>query len=155
MKTKVLMNNDVFLAKGFVISTENSSLDMDFIFHFLTKESYWARGITRARLQTAVNESICFGVYLQQRQIGFARVVSDKSTFAYLADVFISQEFRKQGLSKWLMQTIFAHPELKNIRRWLLVTADAHELYAKFGFEPLDQPGRFMQIFTPYEKKPL
>ncbi|MBU2046708.1 MAG: GNAT family N-acetyltransferase, partial [Bacteroidetes bacterium] len=100
-----------------------------------------------------INESICFGVYHQQQQVGFARVISDKSTFAYLADVFIIDEYRKQGLSKWLIQTIMAHTDFQSLRRWMLATADAHELYEKFGFEPLNAANRWMQVFIPYQKK--
>jgi N-acetylglutamate synthase-like GNAT family acetyltransferase len=116
----------------------------------LNNQSYWAKGISKVQLQKAIENSISFGVYHHQQQIGFARVISDKSTFAYLADVFIIQDFRKQGLSKWLLQNILAHADLKDLRRWLLATADAHHLYKKFGFEALNNPDRFMQILTPY-----
>ena len=150
MKSKVFLNNDLYLAKGYLISTDKLLLNFKFIHDFLNIESYWAKGITEEKLQKAIENSICFGVYYHEEQIGFARVVTDQSTFAYLADVFIIQSFRKQGLSKWLMQTVLAFADLQNIRRWLLATADAHELYAKFGFEPLNNPDRFMQIFTPY-----
>lgn len=151
MNVKVILNDAVYLEKGFSISTDKELLDFDFIFQFLNQESYWAKGIPEEKLRTAVLESTCFGVYHHQQQIGFARVVSDKSTFGYLADVFIIPDYRKQGLSKWLLQTILAHPDFKLLRRWLLATADAHELYTKFGFEPLNSPDRFMQIFTPYQ----
>ena len=150
MKYKVFLNNDLYLAKGYSISTDKLLLNFKFIHDFLNKESYWAKGIDEKKLQKAIENSICFGVYHHKEQIGFARVITDQSTFAYLADVFIIQSFRKQGLSKWLMQTVLAFADLQNIRRWLLATADAHELYAKFGFEPLNNPDRFMQIFTPY-----
>jgi N-acetylglutamate synthase-like GNAT family acetyltransferase len=154
MKAKVFINDASYLAKGFLISTDKSLLDVDFIFNFLNTQSYWAKGISKEKLQTAIQESVCFGVYHEQQQIGFARVISDKSTFAYLADVFIIPAYRKQGLSKWLVQTILAYADFKDLRRWLLATADAHELYKKFGFEPLNQPDRFMQIFTPYANTP-
>jgi GNAT superfamily N-acetyltransferase len=150
MKSKVFLNNDLYLAKGYLISTDKLLLNFKFIHDFLNIESYWAKGIAEEKLQKAIENSICFGVYYHEEQIGFARVVTDQSTFAYLADVFIIQSFRKQGLSKWLMQTVLAFADLQNIRRWLLATADAHELYAKFGFEPLNNPDRFMQTFTPY-----
>ena len=150
MKTKVFLNNDLYLSKGYVISIDKALLNFKFIFNFLNTESYWAKGISEKKLQKAIENSICFGVYHDKEQIGFARVITDQSTFAYLADVFIIQSFRKQGLSKWLMQTILAHADFKDLRRWLLATADAHQLYAKFGFEPLNNPDRFMQIFTPY-----
>jgi GNAT superfamily N-acetyltransferase len=150
MKSKVILNDDLYLAKGYLISTDKTSLHFDVIHNFLNKQSYWAKGITKEKLKIAIENSICFGVYYDHQQIGFARVITDQSTFAYLADVFIISSFRKQGLSKWLMQTILAFADFKNIRRWLLATADAHALYAKFGFESLKNPDRFMQIFTPY-----
>jgi N-acetylglutamate synthase-like GNAT family acetyltransferase len=153
MKAKVFLNEAVYHQKGFLISIEKSLLQHDFIFDFLNTQSYWAQGMPRDKLDIAIQESICFGVYHHQQQIGFARVISDKSTFAYLADVFIISAYRKQGLSKWLMQTILAHPDFKDLKRWLLATADAHQLYAKFGFETLNHPERFMQILSPYAKK--
>jgi N-acetylglutamate synthase-like GNAT family acetyltransferase len=152
MKAKVLLNDAVYLEKGFLISTDKSILNKDFIYDFLTNQSYWAKGIPQEKVETAINESICFGVYHHHQQIGFARVISDKSTFAYLADVFIVDEYRKQGLSKWLVQTIMAYADFQSLRRWMLATADAHELYKKFGFEPLNSANRWMQIFTPYQK---
>ncbi len=152
MKAKVLINEAVYLKKGFIISTDKSLLQYDFIFNFLVEQSYWAKGMPRVKLEKAIQESVCFGVYYKQQQIGFARVVTDKSTFAYLADVFIITDYRKQGLSKWLMQTILAFADFKDLKRWLLATEDAHELYAKFGFEKLNYPERFMQILTPFEK---
>nr|MBC7612787.1 GNAT family N-acetyltransferase [Pseudopedobacter sp.] len=152
MKSKVLLNDVVYLDKGFLISTDKSLLNKDFIYNFLTNQSYWAKGIPIEKVEIAINESICFGVYHHRQQVGFARVISDKSTFAYLADVFIIDEYRKQGLSKWLMQTIMAHIDFQSLRRWMLATADAHELYEKFGFEPLNAANRWMQIFTPYQK---
>ncbi len=152
MKAKVWINDEAYLDKGFLISTDKSKLDHDFIYNFLANQSYWAKDIPKKKLEIAIEESICFGVYHQHIQIGFARVISDKSTFAYLADVFIIDEYRKKGLSKWLMQTILAYADFKSLRRWTLATADAHELYKKFGFEPLNSPDRWMQIFTPYQK---
>ncbi|TKB97530.1 GNAT family N-acetyltransferase [Pedobacter cryophilus] len=154
MKAKVFINDASYLAKGFLISTDKSLLDFDFIFNFLNHQSYWAKGISKEKLQMAIQESVCFGIYHEQQQIGFARVISDKSTFAYLADVFIIPAYRKQGLSKWLVQTILAYADFKDLKRWLLATADAHELYKKFGFDSLSQPDRFMQIFTPYANTP-
>ncbi|MDA9554833.1 GNAT family N-acetyltransferase [Pelobium sp.] len=150
MKASVILNDDIYQAKGFSVSTDKTLLDIDFIYDFLDTKSYWAKGIPKEKLLTAIQESVCFGVYHHQQQVGFARVVSDKSTFAYLADVFIIPAYRKQGLSKWLMQNIMNYPDFKGLRRWLLATADAHQLYKKFGFEPLNLPDRFMQIFTPY-----
>lgn len=150
MKATVFLNNDLYLAKGFKISTDKNLLKFDIIFDFLNQQSYWAKGISKDKLQKAIANSVCFGVYFNEQQIGFARVITDQSTFAYLADVFIVPNFRKQGLSKWLMQTILAFADFNDMRRWLLATADAHQLYNKFGFEELNNPDRFMQIFKPY-----
>jgi N-acetylglutamate synthase-like GNAT family acetyltransferase len=151
MNANVFLNDAVYVKKGFFISTDKSLLEFNFIFDFLSQQSYWAKGISKETLEIAIKESVCFGVYHQQQQIGFARVISDRSTFAYLAELFIMPEYRKQGLSKWLMQTILAYADFKTLRRWLLATADAHALYAKFGFEPLNMPDRFMQILKPHK----
>ena len=148
--TKLILNDQVYLQKGFTISTDQENLQFDIIFDYLNSKSYWAKGISKEQLQTAIKSSTCFGIYHKEQQIGFARVISDHSTFAYLADVFIVDDYRKQGLSKWLLQYILAYPSFKDLRRWLLATADAQELYAKFGFKVINQPKRFMQIFNPY-----
>lgn len=129
----------------FTISTDRSRLDAEMIHKFLSEESYWAANRTRKQTLTAIENSICFGVYHGSRQIGFARVVSDKATFAYVGDVFIIQEFRGRGLSKWLMETIVAHPDLQNLRRWVLATRDAHALYEQFEFSSLKFPERWME----------
>jgi GNAT superfamily N-acetyltransferase len=104
-------------------------------------------------LKTAIENSICFGVYRHDKQAGFARVITDKATFAYICDVFILPAYRRSGLSKWLMQTIIRHPELQGLRRWSLATADAHGLYAQFGFTGLSKPENWMEITTPYKKQ--
>ncbi len=96
---------------------------------------------------------MCFGLYKDGCQLGFARVITDKATFAYLCDVFVLKKFRGQGLSKWLVQTIIEYPELQGLKRWLLATADAHSLYNQFGFTPINSPERWMGIYTPYEKE--
>src|SRR3978361_1963214 len=101
---KVLMNDDAFAKKGFTISTDKSLIDFDTVFAYLTNDSYWAQGITSERLQRAIENSICFGVYYGKKQAGFTRVVTDMATFAYICDVFILPEYRRLGLSKWLMQ---------------------------------------------------
>ena len=132
-------------AGRFLISTDKSKLDLDAIHRFLTR-SYWAEGIPRETVMRAIENSLCFGVYNGAEQIGFARVISDFATYAYLADVFILPSFRNQGLSKWLMAFIMKNPELKGLRRWMLATRDAHELYKQFDFTPLDKPERIMQI---------
>lgn len=146
----VIVNDSHFAAKGFLISTDKQLLDFDAIHNYLDKISYWAKGIPAERLRRAIENSICFGVYHHKKQIGFARVITDEATFAYLADVFILDEYRKQGLSKWLMQTVMQQPNFEGIRRWSLATRDAHGLYAQFGFTPVDKPELWMQIFTPY-----
>lgn len=152
MSGNTIINDAIFVNKGYQISPDKNLLDINLIFKFLTYESYWAKGISKEQLQKAIDNSLCFGVYHEYKQIGFARVITDYSTFAYLADVFIIPGFRKQGLSKWLVQTIIQYPEVQNLRRWLLATLDAHGLYKQFGFEPLPQPERFLQIHNPYKK---
>lgn len=147
----VIVNDSHFTAKGFLISTDKELLDFNVIYHYLDQESYWAKGIPAERLQRAIDNSMCFGVYHQKKQIGFARVITDKATFAYLADVFVLDQYRKQGLSKWLMQTITQHPDLQGMRRWSLATADAHGLYAQFGFTTLTNPHRWMEVYQPYQ----
>jgi GNAT superfamily N-acetyltransferase len=146
----VFMNDDAFMNKGYQISTEKSLLDFDVIFNYLDQQSYWAKGIASAKLKHAIEHSLCFGVYKNGLQAGFARVVTDEATFAYLCDVFILPAYRGLGLSKWLMQTIMAHPDLQGLRRWSLATHDAHGLYKQFGFKEINNPERWMQIFTPY-----
>ena len=134
---------------GFVISTDRSRLDIEAIQDFLAQDSYWARERTQEQTRTAIENSICFGVYDGDRQIGFARVVSDCATFAYLGDVYIIREYRGRGLSKWLMETVISHPDLQGLRRWVLATRDAHSLYAKFGFMELVHPERWMERPAP------
>lgn len=135
--------------ENFEISTDKSKLDIDMIHKFLIEDSYWAQTRTFEQTKTAIENSICFGVYLNDRQVGFARVVSDRATFAYLGDVFILDEFRGRGLSKRLMETIVSHPELQGLRRWLLATKDAHGLYEQFEFAPLRLPERWMERTAP------
>ncbi|GAA4090072.1 GNAT family N-acetyltransferase [Mucilaginibacter panaciglaebae] len=149
---RVLMNDQTFLDKGFSISTDKGLLDFDVIYNYLNQQSYWAKGIAVDKLKTAIEHSICFGVYHQNVQVGFARAITDQATFAYIADVFILPGFRKQGLSKWLIQTIRTCPLFQEgIRRWVLATADAHGLYSQFGFATIANPDRWMEIFTPYQ----
>jgi len=138
----------------YVISTDKGRLDLDIIHGFLTT-SYWAEGIPLETVKRAIEHSFTFGLYRADQQIGFARLVTDYTTFAYLADVFILEAFRKQGLSKWLLTVIMAHPDLQGLRRWLLGTKDAHELYRQFGFTELWWPERFMEVLVPdiYQKK--
>jgi GNAT superfamily N-acetyltransferase len=133
----------------FTISTDRSRLDVAAIHRFLVEDSYWARERTSEQTKTAIENSICFGLFHGDKQIGFARVVSDKATFAYLGDVFVIDEYRGQGLSKWLMQVIVDHPELQGLRRWVLATKDAHGLYEQFDFAALRFPERWMEKTAP------
>jgi GNAT superfamily N-acetyltransferase len=135
-----------------VISTDKNKLDIPFIHDYLGKESYWAKNIPFDVVKKSIAGSFCFGLYDKEKQIGFARVITDHATFGYLADVFIIEAYRGKGLSKWLMKEIMDHPDLQGFRRWLLATKDAHGLYKQFGFEPLDKPERIMGLrpFTEY-----
>ena len=137
-----------FTNDRFCISTDKEKMDIDVIHSFLTR-SYWAEGISKEIIRKSVEESLCFGVFENDKQVGFARMITDKATFAYLADVFIIEEFRGLGLSKWLMEVIMAHPDLQGLRRMMLATRDAHELYKKFGFNPLNNVDRWMHIHHP------
>ena len=134
---------------GVTISTDKNSLDIEFIYSFLVNESYWARGRTPESVQRSIDNSLNFGVYDGNRQIGFARVVTDFSTFAWLADVFIINEYRGKGLGVWLIEVITSHPKLQDFRRWLLATRDAHGLYRQFGFTELGDPTQWMERFNP------
>jgi GNAT superfamily N-acetyltransferase len=126
------------------ISTDPSRLDLDVIHGYLSR-SYWSPGIPREAVERAIAGSLCFGAFDGQRQIGFARVITDRATFAYLADVFVLEEFQGHGIATRIMEAIVGHPELQNLRRWALVTRDAHRLYERFGFRPLANPDRHME----------
>jgi GNAT superfamily N-acetyltransferase len=130
------------------VDSDPARLDMDVIHGFLTN-TYWSPGISRERVERAVRNSLCFGVYEGDRQVGFARVVTDQATFAYLADVFIVETHRGQGLAKALMSAIVADARLQGLRRWMLATRDAHALYERYGFTPLAKPQRFMELHRP------
>jgi len=138
----------------FLISTDRARLDRSVIHEFL-KSSYWAPQVPRATVDRSIDNALCFGVYEGSRQVGFARIISDFATFAYLADVFILESHRGRGLSVWLMETIRNHPDLQNLRRWMLATRDAHGLYRKSGFASLSHPERMMEIVDPdvYRRK--
>jgi GNAT superfamily N-acetyltransferase len=139
------MQTQQFLGE-YEISTDTHRLNVEVIHNFLAKESYWSPGIQLSIVERAIQNSLCFGVYHHTAQVGFARVVTDKSTFALLADLFILRAHRGKGLSKWLMRRIIEHEELQSLRRLLLLTSDAHDLYRKFGFEELGNPSRFMEV---------
>ena len=139
---------------GFTISTDRAHLDRDVIWHYLHDESYWAKGVPRDVCDRSIDASLSFGLFegtpgSGAAQIGFARVVTDGATFAWLCDVFVLPAYRGRGLATWLMTTIKAHPDLQSQRSFVLATRDAHALYAKFGWEPVEA-GRFMRITRPY-----
>ncbi|MBL0182198.1 MAG: GNAT family N-acetyltransferase [Chitinophagaceae bacterium] len=137
----------------FIISTDKTKLDVVLIHRYLCTESYWAKNIPMPIVEKSIEGSLCFGIYHKDKQAGFARVITDHATFAYLADVFVVEKYRGRGLSKWLMEVIMNHPGLQGLRRWLLATKDAHGLYAQFGFTPLDKPERIMGL-KPFEEYP-
>jgi GNAT superfamily N-acetyltransferase len=147
----------------FLISTDPARLDLDVIYTFLTN-CYWAKGIPRELVARSIGQSLCFGIYENAReevsdrgelakpkasQVGFARIVSDFATVAYLGDVFVLESHRGRGLGKWMMECITQHPALQGLRRWILLTRDAHEFYAKVGFTPLIVPDRYMELHRP------
>jgi GNAT superfamily N-acetyltransferase len=132
----------------FLVTTDPARLDIDFIHSYLTR-SYWSEGISREIVERGIANSLCFGVYDSDKQVGFARIITDYATFAYLADVFIIESHRGRGLSKFLMECIVTDRRLQGFRRWVLGTRDAHGLYAQYGFKPLAKPDRFMEIHDP------
>ncbi len=129
----------------YTISTDRDRLNVAFIHDFISNKSYWGQGRTLEVIQRAIDNSLNFGVFKGERQVGFARVVTDYATFAWLADVFIIDEHRGHGLGVWLIDVITSHPDLQNFRRWILATRDAHELYRRVGFNALDDPARWME----------
>ncbi len=135
-----------FKRENYIISTDPSRLDLPWIHNYLTNDSYWAQGISFQVFRKSVANSLCYGVYHQEVQVGFGRVISDYATFAYLADVFIAEPYRQRGLGKWLVDCVLKHPDLQGLRRWMLVTKDAHGLYKQYGFKPLRRPESIMEI---------
>ncbi|GAB4190151.1 MAG: GNAT family N-acetyltransferase [Thalassobaculales bacterium] len=131
-------------ADGYVLSTDRARLDRPAIHRYLAEESYWAKGMDRARLDRAIEHSLCYGVYAPDgSQVGFGRVITDYATAAYLTDIYVIEAVQGLGLGKWMVEAMLAHPDLQGLRRWMLGTRDAHGLYAKFGF--VDKPeGRAM-----------
>ena len=138
---------EVWRKGDYFISTDPNQLDLRLIHDFISNQSYWGQGRKLETVQLALDNSLNFGVYKNDEQVGFARVVTDYCTFAWLADVFVVEAHRGVGLSKWLMEVIISHPRLINMRRWVLATKDAHDLYARFGFKPMLQPERWMEWF--------
>lgn len=138
-----------FEGREFCTTTDKDRLDIEMVHDFLARQSYWAKGIPRLTVEESIRNSLCFGLFDAREQIGFARVISDFATVAYLGDVFILPGFRGRGLSKWLMECVCSHPSLQNLRRWMLVTGDAHGLYEGFGFTELAHPESFMERHNP------
>jgi GNAT superfamily N-acetyltransferase len=145
------MNNTETFNGDYCISTDRNKLDITMIHQYLSRDSYWAEHIPVSVVQRSIEHSFCFGLYYGEQQVGFARLVTDKATFAYLADVFILPEHRGKGLSKWMLTVIHAHPDMQGLRRWMLGTKDAHGLYEQFGWEPIPAAlvSRFMQLHRP------
>ena len=144
----------------YLISTDPGLLDLDSIYAFVSR-SYWGLGRPKEIMKRALENSLCFGIYdlsatgtmggrEHARQIGLVRVVTDHAVFAYLCDVYILEEYRRQGLGKWLLETVMAYPDLQGLRRLALCTRDAHDFYRKYGFQGLESPGKWMELFTPY-----
>jgi N-acetylglutamate synthase-like GNAT family acetyltransferase len=135
----------------YLISTDKTKIDVSVVYDYLSNDSYWAENIPLSIVEKSITNSLCFGVYHHNKQIGFARLITDKATSAYLADVFILPGHRGKGLSKWLVQSIHAHPELQTLRRWLLATKDAHTLYEQFGWTRFDEnaSSKMMQKHNP------
>jgi GNAT superfamily N-acetyltransferase len=143
-----MINSDVideWRKENFVITTDRSRLNSEFIHSFLSVQAYWAMGRTLDVVHRAMENSLNFGVFDGEQQIGFARVVTDFATFAWVADVFITEKYRGRGLGVWLIDVITSHPKLQGLRRWVLATRDAHELYRRFGFNGLTNPQRYME----------
>jgi GNAT superfamily N-acetyltransferase len=130
------------------ISTKPARVDLDAVHAYLTR-SYWAEGIAKETLAKAVAGSLCFSLFDDGAQVGFARVVTDRATFAYLCDVYVLEDHRRQGLGKWLVEELMSHPDLQGLRRFVLVTKDAQRLYQQFSFEAPERSGHYMEIFRP------
>jgi GNAT superfamily N-acetyltransferase len=148
------VNNMTHLKGEFVLTTDKNLMNVAMIHQYLSEESYWAKDIPLALVERSVNNSLNFGVFCKEKQIAYARVITDYSTIAYLGDVFVLSDFRGKGISKWLMKEITAHPALQGLRRWILLTADAHDLYNKYGWESIRQPEKWMEktVLNPYNK---
>jgi len=134
---------------GFEVSDDPARLDREAVHRYLAHESYWAQEIPRATLDRAIDHSLCFGLYRDAVLVGFARVVTDRATFAYLCDVFVLPEAQGRGLGTWLIECVVAHPDLQGLRRFCLMTKDAHALYARFGFTAIGDPTRYLEVFAP------
>jgi GNAT superfamily N-acetyltransferase len=140
------MSNITIYKEAFCISTDKAKLDLKAVHHFLATQSYWCLNIPFEKVEKAAANSLCFGLYNNAEQVGYARVITDYSTVAYLGDVYVLSAYRGRGLSKWLLQTIMAHPELQGLRRWILATKDAHGLYKQYGWQPVANPEKWMEV---------
>lgn len=139
----------------FIFSDDKQKIDPIAVHHYLSTQSYWAKGIPLEVVQRSIENSLCFGIYKDTRQVGFARWITDKATFGYLADVYVEEQYRGQGLSKKLVSLMMFHKDLQGLRRYVLATVDAHGLYARFGFKAIENPERMMAIVIndPYQQK--
>jgi predicted GNAT family N-acyltransferase len=135
--------------EGFELTTDSNRMDLTVIHGFLAHQSYWAKNIPLEIVQKSIENSLNFGLFQNEKQIGYARVVTDYATVAYLGDVFVLPDYRGKGLSKWLMETIMNHSDLQSLRRWMLLTADAHELYKQFGWKQIEKSERYMEKHNP------
>ena len=135
---------------AYLITTDKARLDLETVHGFL-KTSYWAAGIPAQAVRRSVENSLTFGLFADEEQVGFVRVVTDYATFAYIADVFVLEPHRGRGLGKWMMEVVSSRPELQGLRRWMLATRDAHGLYREYGFAELENPQIFMEKYSPYE----
>lgn len=135
----------------YTISTDKNKLDVDYVHAFLT-QSYWMPGISMVKVKKHIDGSLCFGIYDKEKQVGFARIITDQASFAYLCDVFIDENYRGKGLGKWFIEMILEHPGLQDLRRIMLATRDAHKLYEKCGFIPITNPERWM-VYSPQLNK--
>lgn len=140
----------VFQEITYRLSDDRNLVQLEKVHRFLNEEAYWSKGITLETFTKSVQHSICFSVFCGEDQVGFARVISDQSTIAYLGDVFILPAHRGKGLSKWLMKAVMFHPELQKLRRWILLTSDAHELYRNYGFTGIKSPEKWMELHDPH-----
>ncbi len=130
-----------------VVSDDKTLINHSLVYEFLTNHSTWAKGISQQLVDKSIENSLCFGAYINKQQVGFCRVISDYTTFANLVDMFVLPEFRQKGISKQLMKAVIAHPDLQGLRRFTLATSDAHGVYEQFDFKPLKNPGSFMEIY--------
>ena len=138
--------HQIYQRSSYFIYTDPAKADVAAVHKYLSEDSYWAENVPFEIVEKSLRNSLCFSLYDAEKQIGLARIITDKATFAYLCDVYVLPEFRGQGLSKWLMECVKDHPDLQNLRRFMLATKDAHGLYTQFGFKPVAAPERLMEV---------